>query len=264
MADSAALHATAVEAARRAGAELARLFHLPRTTRDKGLRDIVTDADMAAERAVLETIRARFPNHAILSEEGGVGGDDDTYTWIIDPLDGTSNYARGVPFFCVAVAVASAGRPLVGAVYDPLRDAMYHAARGGGAFCNERRLAVSQRQRLIDLLLMQDWPRDDARRVRMARMAGALVPIIGGMRTMGSAALELCQVAGGACDGYFHLTVHAWDKAASGVIVEEAGGRITSIDGAPEWWAGENCLATNGLIHADLLARLRAADASIP
>ncbi len=260
--DSAALHTTAVEAARRAGAELARLFRQPRQTRDKGPRDIVTDADMAAERAAIATIRERFPDHAILSEEGGGEANAGALQWIMDPLDGTTNYARGLPYFCVAIAVAEpTGRPLVGVVYDPLRDALYHAQRGGGAFCNERRLAVSQRQRLLDLLALFDWPRAEGPRARIVRMAGALSPAVGSLRNMGSAALALCGVAEGAGDAYFHLTLNAWDMAAAGLIIEAAGGRVTSIAGAADWWSGETCLATNGLIHDELLARLGAAGA---
>jgi len=261
-----ALRQVAMEAARLAGAELLRRWRGPLGTRSKGLRDIVTDADVAAERIVIETIHGYYPDHAILSEEGGAADceADSEYQWIIDPLDGTTNYARGLPYFSVAIAAARAGRPVAAAVYDPLRDAMYHAATGAGAFCNERRLECSVRRRLIDLLLTFDWPRQEAPRAAMTRLVQTLSPQVGGLRTFGSAALELCSVAEGASDGYLHLTLHAWDIAAPGLVIEEAGGCITGIDGSSPWWQAETCLATNPLIHDDLLVLVGPALANAP
>ena len=251
---------TAIEAARLAGQELVRLWRTPLDTRSKGLRDIVTSADMAAERLVIETIRRHYPDHVIFSEESGESagaGAGAAFQWFIDPLDGTTNYARGIPYFCVSVAVMRDSMPLAGAVYDPLHDRLYHALRGNGAYCKDRRLACSGRSRLLDLLVAFDWPRDDASRSRIARLVLEITCRVGGMRSLGSAALELCAVADGSADAYVHPSLRAWDTAAAGLIVEEAGGRVTEMDGSPAWWQGTTCLASNGLAHEPLLELIR-------
>ncbi|MGC8827683.1 MAG: inositol monophosphatase family protein [Anaerolineae bacterium] len=251
--------AAAVEAAESAGAELMRCWRQYHHIRSKGLRDIVTEADMAAEKAILDIIRRRFPEHDVLTEETGAHGSEgrrSPYRWIIDPLDGTTNYARGLPFFCVSIALFENGRPLLGVIYDPLRRQCYQAARGQGTYLNGERLQVSRRTDWMDLIIATDFPRQEAPRQRMMRIIDRHSHDLGGWRIMGSAALGLCLVADGSADAYLHLTLFPWDKAAAGVIIEEAGGRITGIRGEADWWNTPTCMATNGLIHDALLARL--------
>jgi myo-inositol-1(or 4)-monophosphatase len=252
---------TAILAARRAGQEAAGLWRGALSTRFKGPRDLVTDGDTLAERIIVEAIQSRFPDHAILAEEGGLtaGHADAEFLWLIDPIDGTTNYARGLPVFTVSVAVTQAGRSLAGALYDPLRDQMYYAERGAGAFCNGQPLEPSRRTRMIDLLIGHDWPRDDGCRAQVTRLVGLLSPNVGVLRSFGSAALGICLVAAGGFDAYIHPTLQPWDKAAAGLIAEEAGARITTLDGAPEWWVGPTCFASNGLVHELLMPYIRQA-----
>ena len=251
-----ALRQTAMAAARLAGQEALRRWRGPHETKHKGLRDIVTEADLAAERAAVDLILSNYPNHAILAEEhGNYAAESATseFVWIIDPIDGTTNYARGLPVFSVSVAVSQGGRPVAGALFDPLRDEMYHARQGAGAFCNDRRLSCSSRSELIDFLIGVDWPRDETLRGRLFQAIAACSPQVGGWRSLGSAALGIASVAAGVLDAYVHPTLWPWDMAAAGLIVEEAGGRVTGLDGSARWWEGTTCLASNGLCHDALL-----------
>jgi len=247
---------TAMAAARLAGREALQRWRAPHTTRSKGPRDIVTEADIAAEHVAVELILSNYPNHAILAEEGGesAGGSHvSEFQWIIDPIDGTTNYARGLPIFTVSVAVAENGRPVAGVLYDPLQDQMYHAIRGGGAFCDDQKLACSTRGALPGFLIAVDWPRDEAVRSRMFEAALTHSAQIGGWRTLGSAALGIAMVGAGIVDAYMHPSLHTWDMAAAGLIVEEAGGKVTGLSGSPNWWEGASCLASNGHAHDALL-----------
>jgi len=247
---------TAMAAARLAGREALQRWRAPHTTRSKGPRDIVTEADIAAEHVAVELILSNYPNHAILAEEGGETAGDSQfseYQWVIDPIDGTTNYARGLPIFTVSVAVAQNGRPVAGALYEPLHDQMYHATLGGGAFCDDRRLACTEQQSLSGFLVAVDWPRGEDIRSRMLKAILACSAQIGGWRTLGSAALGIAMVGAGIVDAYMHPSLHAWDMAAAGLIVEEAGGRVTGLNGSTDWWAGASCLASNGHAHGALL-----------
>lgn len=254
------LRDTAIAAARTAGREALRRWSDPHDSRSKGPRDIVTEADLAAERVATELILSYYPNHAILAEEGGeLAGDScaPEYRWIIDPIDGTTNYARRLPIYTVSVAVAHKGRPVAGALYDPVRDQMYHATLGGGAFCDKQRLSCSTRRSLPGFLIAVDWPRSEEARTRMLRAILACSAQIGGWRSLGSAALGIAMVGAGIVDAYLHTTLHPWDMAAAGLMVEEAGGRVSGVDGSPHWWEGESCLASNGRAHDALLDLFR-------
>lgn len=252
-----ALCETAMKAARLAGQEALRAWRGPHAPRRKGHRDIVTEADIVAEKIIIDTILMDYPGHAILAEESGPsanGGEDSAgFQWRIDPIDGTTNYARGLPFFSVSVGVMRDGQPVAGAVYDPPRDQMYHATRGSGAFCDDRRLECSSRNRSIDFLIAFDWPRDEAYRSRLIQTMLARSSQIGSWRSLGSAALGIIMVAEGVADAYLHPTLLPWDVAAAGLIVEEAGGCVTDLDGSKDWWEEQACLASNGLAHNALL-----------
>lgn len=246
----------AKRAAKRAGSVLVEMYQRPMDVHVKGERDIVTAADMAAERVVMEEILAGCPDAWIISEETHSKrlADADRPTWYIDPLDGTTNYARGFPSFSVSVAMARRGALVCGAVYDPLHDHLFWAERGGGAWLNDRRLQVSDRQHLIDGILLLDWPRDQVIRQQSARALATLVPLTEAVRSTGSAALSLCYLAAGWADVYFQYTLMPWDVAAGVLVIEEAGGRVSGISGQPYALEQPDWLATNGRLHDAVLA----------
>ena len=251
---------TAMEAARQAGQTIASHYLTDHEITFKGYRDIVTEADIAAEEIVLGMIRDRFPHHAILSEEAGETNRDEIhndYMWIVDPLDGTSNYAHRIPLFSVSIGVVDAGGPLLGVVYDPLRDQMFVAQRDKGAWINSRPMGVSPVARLVHAVVGLDWARDDTVRRAVLMRLLRLAPRVGTVRLLGSAALGLAYVAAGWLDAYFHPALGPWDVAAGTLLVTESGGRCTTLDGAPYHIRLNDCLATNGSLHQALLALIR-------
>ena len=224
---------TAIEGARRAGRVLAERFHEPRTISFKSGIDLVTDADRASETVLLAWLRERHPEHAILSEESGASAGS-RYRWIIDPLDGTTNYAHQLPHFSVSIAVEGEGEVQVGVVYDPMRDELFTAVRGRGATLNGRPIRPSATDRLDRALLCTGFPYDV--REHPEGPAGLIARFLGvsqGIRRLGSAALDLSYVASGRYDGYFEFSLKPWDIAAGALIVSEAGGMVGRIDGAP-------------------------------
>ncbi len=245
---------TAVEAAQRAGQVLVERYLVERDVTVKGYRDIVTDADTAAEAAVLDLIHARFPDHTIISEEAGGSRIGSRYTWIVDPLDGTTNYAHCVPVFAVSIGVLEGGEPLIGVIHDPLRNQMFVAERGGGATLNGAAMHASQVARLDHTLVGLDWTRSDEGRERVLAYLHRVAPRCGTVRLLGSAALGLAYVAAGWLDGYFHLALKPWDVAAGMLMIAEAEGRCTTLEGELYRVDSPGCLATNGLIHDELLA----------
>jgi myo-inositol-1(or 4)-monophosphatase len=244
---------TAIEAAHRAGKVIAERYPAQRCVTVKGYRDIVTEVDTAAESIVIDLIGKRFPDHAILSEEAGGKGIGTGTTWVIDPLDGTTNYARRVPFFCVSVGVLEDGEPLAGVIYDPMRGQTFAAERGKGATLNGKPMHVSQTSHFGHALLGFDWAHSDEVRARILQLLLRIVPCCGTVRVLGSAALALAYVATGWLDGYFHLALKPWDAAAGTLLIAEAGGRCTTPDGKPHRADIPACLATNGLVHDELL-----------
>ncbi len=244
MADGKELAEGCAEAVRRAGAILAERFTRPRTIERKGSVDLVTDADRASEEAVVGFLRSRFPGAAILAEESGEHAGAEL-RFFVDPLDGTTNYAHGVPHFSVTVGVADAAGLAAGAVLDPLRGELFTAARGGGAFLGDRRLRVSGCQKLREALLVTGLPYDSHLDPAHAlRFFGEFTARGQGVRRMGSAALDLAYVAAGRFDGFWEERLHAWDIAAGIVLVREAGGRITDLQG------GERMLETGDILAA--------------
>jgi myo-inositol-1(or 4)-monophosphatase len=250
----------AIAAARAGGRALQALLPGERSIAFKGSRvDLVTDADRRAEEAVVAAIRSHFPEDALLSEERGDEPGRSAYRWIIDPLDGTTNYAHRFPIYGVSVAVEAAGQVLAGAVYDPTRDEMFAARRGQGATLNGHRLRVSQEADLGAALLATGFgydirtnPRDNLKQFAdLYRRARAV-------RRTGSAALDLCSVAAGRLDGYWELTIAVWDVAAGALLVEEAGGRLSRLDGSPHQIHCGEAVASNGKVHDALVAALQA------
>lgn len=245
---------TAIEAARAAGQIIMEMYHRTIQVRSKGLRDLVTEADVAAQDAIVERIRARFPAHAILAEEGlgSLGALGET-TWIVDPLDGTTNFAFRLPIFAVSIAVAQRGEPVLGVVYDPTRDQMFRAEKGGGAFLNGAPLHAAHRETLLGTVVAFDSPRDPDLRAQVLRILNHLAPQVGTVRALGSAALGPCYVAAGWLDAYFHMRLSAWDAAAAAVILREAGGQTSDFTGQPWVLGSERLVSASDAIHAKIV-----------
>jgi myo-inositol-1(or 4)-monophosphatase len=224
----------------------------------KGEIDIVTEADRASEALILSAIRRSYPDHDILSEESAAICKGSSFRWIIDPLDGTTNYAHGYPVFCVSIALEKKGEVCLGAVFNPMLDEMFVAEKGGGAFLNGRRLKVSTTAILSHSLLATGFPYDIRESkdnninyfIQMARKVQAV-------RRAGSAALDLAYVAAGRFDGFWELKLQPWDTAAACLLVREAGGLVTDLFGAPFELRSPHILASNGALHQDMMSVFR-------
>jgi myo-inositol-1(or 4)-monophosphatase len=225
----------------------------------KGAIDLVTDVDVAVERRFRALIAERFPDHQILAEElGGAVAPPAGPCWIFDPIDGTSNFAHGLPIFCASLALEIDGVAEVAAVFDPTRKELFTAERGGGAFLNGRPLRVSAADQLIDAMLLTGFPYDVHSRVdEIVGLFAAFIATARAVRRLGSAALDLCYVAAGRVDGFWETDLKAWDVAGGALVVAEAGGRITNTDGAPFTSRGGQLLATNGHLHDAMLTVIR-------
>jgi len=220
--------------------------------------NLVTEMDARAEAIIVDRLTAAFPDDAILAEERGARPGRSGRRWIIDPLDGTTNYAHGLPIYGVSIALEAAGRVVLGVVYDPSQRELFVAERGRGAFCNDTRLSVSNTDTLDASLLATGFPYD----IRVnpdnnLKEYAAFSVRARGVRRLGSAVLYLSWVAAGRFDGYWELRLGAWDVAAAGLMVEEAGGRLTAIGGGPVDLDAPTVIASNGRIHDEILSVLR-------
>ncbi len=247
----------AIDTAREAGELLLARVGLPLETREKGARgDLVTASDRASEALIVERLCAATPHATILGEEGGVRAGTSDERWIVDPLDGTTNYAHGYPMYCVAIAYERAGELVAAAIYAPGIGELYAAQRGAGATCNGKRIAVTSVPRVAEALLCTGfvpakYARNGANFARLSQLAQAV-------RRDGSAALDLALVARGAFDAFWEFDLKAWDVAAGALIVREAGGTVTAIDGLPFSVSGESVLASNGVLHDEMRVALAA------
>lgn len=254
-AEDRALLADAVEAARGAGKILRRMFRLRPESRVKtSLRDVVTEADLAAERAILDHIEARYPEHDWLSEEAGRRERRSPYLWVVDPLDGTSNFAHGFPHFCVSIALLHEGRSRVGVVYDPMRDELFSAIAGGGARWNGRRIRVSAIDTLDRAMVTTGFPYEPPeRRAAVADLTARAIERVQMLRRSGAAALDLAYVATGRLEAHWEFILSLHDVAAGLLLVAEAGGRAEEL--RQPGWPTTGYLATNGTaIHDAVLA----------
>lgn len=241
--------------AREAGAYMKSRFQGSFKVENKeGRNNLVTEVDLACEQIIVETIMASFPDHALLTEERGRMGDSSPYRWIIDPIDGTTNFAHGLPLCCLSIGWEAEGEMIMGVIYNPMMDELYFAEKGKGAWKNEERLSVSKQSRLDAAFLVSGfpyhWPPDQG--TGPAEVFTSLVMKGIPVRRLGSAALDLCYVAAGHFDGFWEYSLQPWDIAAGYLMVEEAGGRVSDFHGCPGKATDQQTLATNGLVHEAL------------
>jgi myo-inositol-1(or 4)-monophosphatase len=250
---------TAIEAAREAGKILKQHLGKVRDIRQKSgqEKNLVTEIDKRSEETIIEIIKRHHPGHSILAEESGKKEADSEFTWIIDPLDGTTNYAHAFPVFCVSIAVQQGEEIILGVIYDPNFDELFTAERGGGAFLDGKRIRVSGIDSLNKSLLVTGFPYDIVQ-----NPSGAIEHFIRfltkaqAVRRMGSAAIDLAYVAAGRYEGFWEVRLNPWDMAAGVLLVEEAGGRVTGFSGGPFSIYREEILATNGLVHREMIETL--------
>jgi myo-inositol-1(or 4)-monophosphatase len=250
--------AVAAEAALRAGAIQKARYGQQIEIHQKGEIDLVTEVDRACEDAILDVLRARCPGHDIVTEETDLARTGSRYVWYTDPLDGTTNYAHGYPFFCTSVALTIDGQPVAGAVYDPIKDELFTAERGGGARLNGRPLHVSSCTALLRSLLVTGFPynlRDDLQAT--LRLFNRFMGHARGIRRDGAAALDLAYCAAGRVDGFWEQRLQPWDMMAGTLMVEEAGGKVTRFDGSPVGLRADEVLAANPALHQAMLEVLR-------
>ena len=257
------LVATAVAAAEAGAAVLRRFFRgADLEVRTKGTHDFVTRADQESEQAILAVLLGRYPDHHILAEESGASHAaapaDDVCQWIIDPLDGTSNFLHGLPVFCVSIGCRRGGEMVAGVILDPMGNNLFTASQGGGAWWNGRRMQVSNKEGLEDAFLATGYP------FRVRAALDLYLDIFRdvflqsrGIRRCGAAALDLAYTAAGVYDGFFELRLSPWDIAAGVLLVEEAGGKVTDYDGGQNYFQGGNILAGNAKVQAGLLETIQ-------
>jgi len=252
----------ATRAARSAGSQIIRAIERLDAIQfsEKQQNDFVSEIDLQAEKTIIEIIRKNYPYHGILAEESGsLPGDNPEETiWIIDPLDGTTNFMHGFPHFCVSIAIQQKGRIEHGLIYDPVRQEYFTASRGGGAQLNNRRIRVSNRGTLHGSLLGTGFPyRSPNRLAPYLKTLQAIMPQVAGIRRAGSAALDLAYVAAGRFDGYWEFDLAPWDIAAGALMVKEAGGLVSDMEGAENYLTNGNILAGNPKVFKALLQTIR-------
>jgi myo-inositol-1(or 4)-monophosphatase len=250
----------AIDVARDAGGLLMQRLGVAKVT-NKGDIDLVTEADLASENLIIERIRSYYPQHGILAEESGeaelTGGKSSEWKWIIDPLDGTTNYAHSYPCFCVSIALEHAGELEVGVVYDPVRDEMFAAERGNGATLNDRRITVSSVEELKDAMVCTGFPYNVRERPDFTRDFANFTMAAQAVRRDGSAALDLAYIACGRFDGFWEDGLSPWDIAAGKILIEEARGKVTNFENQSLSIYTKKVLASNSLVHEAMLRVLR-------
>lgn len=255
--------ATAVESVIRAGDVQMAHFGGELHVNKKGAIDLVTEIDLRVEREFRARIAERFPNHAVLGEEFSNEADREAvpeYCWVFDPVDGTTNYAHGLPIFCSSLALEIRGVPSVAAVYDPSRQELFTAEQGQGAWLNGAPLRVSRATALIDSLLCTGFPYSVQKKADdLVHVFAEFLKVSRAVRRLGSAAIDLCYVAAGRFDGFWEHSLHPWDVAAGALIVEEAGGRVTNLQGGTYSSREGSVIATNALIHDAMVATISSA-----
>lgn len=254
--------ATLLEAVQQGAAQLTHYFDKDFSVSHKeGINNLVTEADHASEKAIIDVIKRDFPDHFILSEETGEIKSGSDIKWIIDPIDGTVNFANGIPICCVSIGIEQNGKMVMAAVYNPFMRELYFAERGEGAYLNEKRIHVSKKDKVMKSCLVTGFPytyldMPNGPLQVFDRLVRRGIPV----RRLGSAAIDLCWVAAGRFDGFYEHSLQAWDSAGGFLLVEEAGGKVTDFTGAYYSPYQPRLLATNGLIHDELLSIVNGAD----
>ena len=245
---------TSIEIAREAGAMLARYFERRVTWELKGEFDLVTEADHASEKLIVERLRSRFPSHGIVAEEGSSHEGVSEYIWYVDPLDGTTNFAHGFPMFNVTLALERAGELIAGVIFDPVRGELFTAERGGGAYLNQHRIRVSSVDRLEQSLVATGFPSRKRHLNVNVHFFHQLAMMTHGVRRAGSAALDLAYVACGRLEAFWEIGLNPWDMAAGILLIAEAGGQSSNMKGEPWSLRGPHLLSDNGRVHGQILA----------
>lgn len=247
--------ATATDAVLRAGAIQREKYGKEIEISHKGEIDLVTEVDRAAETAILAAIRERFPDHDIVTEETVLARTGSRFVWFVDPLDGTTNFAHGYPFFCASVALSVAGELAAGAIYDPIKRELFTAERGAGAHLNGRRLQTSKSADLLRSLLVTGFPYDFRQDLaRSLRLFNRFMAHARAIRRDGAAALDLAYIAAGRADGFWEERLKPWDVMAGALMIAEAGGRVSRFDGSPIGLRADETLASNGPLHEAMLS----------
>ncbi len=247
---------TLIDAVQAGAVEIRRFFQRDfKISNKEGINNLVTEADHASEKAILAVIKKNFPDHYILSEEAGVMARDSSYKWIIDPIDGTVNFAHGIPLNCVCIAIEHNGEVVMSAIYNPHLEELFFAEKGHGAFLNDKPIHVSRQTEVAKACLVTGFPytyldTPNGPLQIFEKFIRKGVPV----RRLGSAGIDLCWVACGRFDGFYEHKLEAWDSAAGWLIVEEAGGKVTDFGGNKFSPYQPHVLATNGIIHDDMLA----------
>ena len=245
---------TAADIAREAGAVVAQCLERHIGFERKGEFDLVTEADRSSERLIVERLGRHFPTHAVVAEEGGGRDGASGYRWYVDPLDGTTNFAHGFPMFCVSLGLERAGELIAGVVFDPLRDDMFTAENGSGAYLNHRRIGVSATSSIKDSLVGTGFPSRKRHQEVNVHFFYQLAMLSQGVRRVGSAALDLAYVACGRLDVFWEFGLNPWDVAAGVLLIREAGGVCSDMHGGPLDLCGPHLLADNGALHQPVLA----------
>ena len=248
---------TATSIAREAGQLLLPYFERRIGFEYKAEADLVTDADRASEKLIVGRLRAEWPHHDIVGEEGTRDTHGSSFRWYVDPLDGTTNFAHGFPVFCVSMGLEHEGELIAGIVYDPTRDEMFAAEKGAGATLNGRAIRVSHTKSVAESILGTGFPSFKRHKNPNIHFYHQLTLRSHGIRRAGSAALDLCCVAAGRYDGYWEFNLNPWDTSAGVLMVQEAGGKVTRFDGMPFRIDSRETMASNGLIHAELMEDFR-------
>jgi myo-inositol-1(or 4)-monophosphatase len=241
------------EIAREAGTLLMEFFHRRVKIEYKGDADLVTEADRSSEKLILQRVRAYWPDHEVIGEEGARIETGSDYRWYVDPLDGTTNFAHGFPVFCVSLGLTFRGKRNAAVLYDPTRDELFAAELGKGAYLNGQKIEVSKTTKLAQSLVATGFPSHKRHKSPNIYFYHQLTLRTHGVRRAGSAALDLACVACGRFDGFWEFNLNAWDTTAGILIVEEAGGKVTGFQGQPLEVTDRDVMASNGLIHADLV-----------
>jgi myo-inositol-1(or 4)-monophosphatase len=226
-------------------------------SRKSGFNDLVTDADKECEALIIRMVKRKFPRHSILAEESGSSGSRESYTWVIDPIDGTTNFSHGFPFFCTSIAVMAGGNVKIGVVYDPSRKELFSAVTGKGAYLNGKRIKVTNIPEINDALVSTGFSYDIKRKLLNIPYLKRMLAHAQAVRRPGAAALDICYVACGRFDGFWEFDLNPWDTAAGCLILEEAGGKISTFDGGKFNIFKKEILVSNGRIHKKMMDILK-------